>query len=159
MIHTLKRLSDGTYTALMIASSDPQVQQKVYYYESLILVRHAEFRNPMTISPFFTIVLMISPPFNGHIKNLLLLYHKVLEIFSNPPFIGSQIGFWGCGIILFWRPGFHIFKAKWGQDSGVKVCMGCGMSKTTIRFTRLSKNLGRDDKIEKPAYGPSFYFI
>lgn len=37
--------------------------------------------------------------------------------------------------------------------------MGCGMSKTTIRFTRLSKNLGRDDEIEKPDYGPSFYFI
>ena len=28
--------------------------------------------------------------------------------------------------------------------------MGCGMSKTTIRFTRLSKNLGRDDQIKKP---------
>ena len=33
MIHTLKRLSGGTYTALMIASSNPQAQQKVYYYE------------------------------------------------------------------------------------------------------------------------------
>ena len=102
MIHTLKKLSDGTYTALMIASSGPQAQQKVYYYESLILVRQAKIQKSNDHkSIFFTIVLMISPPFNGHIKNLLLLYHKVLEIFSNPTFIGSQIGFWGCSIFLF----------------------------------------------------------
>ena len=43
---------------------------------------------------------MISHPFNEHIKNLLLLYHKVLEIFSNLLVIGSRIGFLGCGIFF-----------------------------------------------------------
>ena len=43
---------------------------------------------------------MISRPFNGHIKNLLFLYHKVLEIFSKLLVIGSRIGFLGCGIFF-----------------------------------------------------------
>ena len=42
------------------------------------------------------------------------------------------------------------FKAKRGQDSGLKVCSGCGISKITVGITALRENLGQDDRIEEP---------
>ena len=49
----------------------------------------------------------------------------------------------GYGFCLDLKPGIQVFQVKWGRDSGLKACTGCGMPKTNIEITRLSENLGR----------------
>ena len=48
-----------------------------------------------------------------------------------------------------------MLKQKRGRDSGLKVCAGSGMQIIAIGITRLSENMGRDDPIEEPYWGPS----
>ena len=46
-------------------------------------------------------------------------------------------------------------KAKSGRDSGLKVCLGGEMPKTTLGITGLHEISGRDHGIEEPDWGPS----
>ena len=46
-------------------------------------------------------------------------------------------------------------KAKLGQDSGLKVCLGGGMPKITLGITGLHEILGWDLGIEEPYWEPS----
>ena len=51
--------------------------------------------------------------------------------------------------------GFAIrdFTEKSGRDSGLKVCAGGGVPKTTLGITRLLEIVGRDYGIEKLYWG------
>ena len=51
--------------------------------------------------------------------------------------------------------GIRDFKEKSGLESGLKVCTGSGMPKTTPGITGLHEILGRDYGIEEPYWGPS----
>ena len=61
------------------------------------------------------------------------------------PFLRVSNKFSRFGIGLISRPGSG---PKRGKNSRLKVCVGCGMAKITLRITRLSNNLGRDDRID-----------
>ena len=52
------------------------------------------------------------------------------------------------------RTGFRILKQNaWGQDSGLRVCSGCGMPIITVGITGLSENLDQVDEIKRdPLY-------
>ena len=56
---------------------------------------------------------------------------------------------------LICSSGFAIrdFTEKSGRDSGLKVCAGGGVPKTTLGITRLLEILGRDYGIEKLCWG------
>ena len=50
--------------------------------------------------------------------------------------------------------GIRDFQAKSGQDSGLKVCVGGGIPKTTLGITGLHQISGRNYRIEEPYWGP-----
>jgi len=55
--------------------------------------------------------------------------------------------------------GIRDFKAKSGQDSGLKECTEGGMPKITLVTTGLPVILSRDYGIKKPFWGPSFLML
>ena len=51
--------------------------------------------------------------------------------------------------------GIRDFKAKSGRVLRLKVCLGGGMPKITLKVTGLHEILGRDYGFEEPYWGPS----
>lgn len=45
------------------------------------------------------------------------------------------------------KGGIRIFNEKWEPDSGLNVCMECGMPKITIQIMELRENLDRYDAV------------
>ena len=51
------------------------------------------------------------------------------------------------------KGGIRIFNEKWEPDSGLNVCMECGIPKITIEIMELPENLDRYDGIREPYWG------
>lgn len=62
--------------------------------------------------------------------------------------------FLGLRNLPYLKAGIREFKAKRGQDSGLKVCSGCRCP-ITFEITGVGKNYDRDDGIEGPIGDPS----
>ena len=58
--------------------------------------------------------------------------------------------FFGIWEFPYLKLGIRDFKAKSGQDSGLKVCAGGGLPKITLGITGLDEDLGGDYGIEEP---------
>ena len=51
------------------------------------------------------------------------------------------------------KGGIRIFNEKLEPDSGLNVCMECGIPKITIEIMELPENLDRYDGIREPYWG------
>ena len=63
---------------------------------------------------------------------------------------GSQIGFFGTRDFPYLKLGIRDYKAKSGRVWGLKVCLGGGMVKITLRITELQEIMGRDTGLKYP---------
>ena len=63
--------------------------------------------------------------------------------------------FFGTRDFPYLKLGIQNLKAKSARVSGLKVCQGGGIPKTTLGITGLQEILGRDYGIEEPYWGPS----
>ena len=63
--------------------------------------------------------------------------------------------FFGIQDFPYFGPGIRDSKAKSGRESGLEVCAGGGMPKTTLGITGLNEILRRDYGIEEPYWGHS----
>ena len=52
--------------------------------------------------------------------------------------------FFGIRVLHCLKGGIRDFKEKWGRDSGLKACAGCGIPKITIGTYEISREFGSE---------------